>query len=112
VSLASELGDDDVANVTADAEKLLVESVPDRHTPDDAFALERKQECRWNKIRRDIHAAFPFLEHLKIASEGHSFLVIVEEIRGLRRGRAVRPQELALFVLSRPAKHHHLWLHS
>ena len=104
MSLAPEFGNDDVANVTTDSEKKVVERVPDRHTPEDSFAFEGKQECRWNVIRRKIHAARSFFEYFEIATEGHSLFVIVKEIRDFWCGRTMCPQEFAFFIPSRPAK--------
>src|SRR5262245_18539209 len=104
VPLAPEFGNDDVSNVTANSEEKVVEQVPDGHTPDDSFAFEGKQECRWNVIRRKIHAALSFFEYFEIATEEHSLFVIVEEIRDFWRGRTMCPQEFAFFIRSRPAK--------
>ena len=109
MSLSPEFGNDDVPDVTAYPLEKVVEHVTYRHAPDDSFTVESKQECRWNMIRRKIHASLPLFEYFEIATKKHSLFVVVKEVRHFWCGRTVCPYELAFFVLSRPAKHKHLW---
>ncbi len=60
-------------------------------------------------IRWEIHASFLLREHVEIAGKGHLFLVVVKEVRNLRRCRAVSAHELGFLVQSRPAKHQGVW---
>jgi len=71
--------------------------------------MKSKEKRRGNVIRRELHASFLLPEHRKVATEGHPFLVVVEEVRNFWGGRAMGAHELVFFVLSRPSKHQHLW---
>ena len=59
----------------------------------------------WAMCRARRRIAVLLVEHLEVATEGHPFLVIMEEVRDFRRGRAMCPHELVFLVLSRPATH-------
>lgn len=63
------------SNVTAYTLEPLVEYVTYRHPPDDSFAGEGEQECRWNVIRRKIHALLPLFKYLQIPTERHSLSI-------------------------------------
>jgi hypothetical protein len=113
MALSPKFRNDDVADMPAYAQEKVVQRVPYRHPSDDPPAREGKEKRRWNVLRREIHASFLLSEHLEVATEGHPFLVVVEEVRNFWGGRAVRAHELVLFVLSRPSNHQglrHDWL--
>jgi hypothetical protein len=52
-------------------------------------------------VRRKIYTPLLLREHLKIAAEGHTFFVIMKEVRDFWRGGPVRAQKLLLLILSR-----------
>src|SRR4051812_15766452 len=108
VSLSPEFWNDDVPDMTADALEHVGEHVTYRHTPDDSFTVEGKQECRWDVIQRKVHAPLPLFEYFEIVTESHAFFVIVKEVRHLGCRRMVRPQELVFLLDAWPAKHQHL----
>ena len=60
-------------------------------------------------IRWKIHTSLPLVEYFEITTEAHSLFVVVKEIRNFRCGRMVRAHDLVFFVVSRPAKHEHMW---
>src|SRR5262249_45628037 len=109
VSLSSEFGNHDIADVTAYAVEKVVEHMTNRHAPDDSFAVKGKEECGWNVIRRKIHAPLPLFEDFEVATEGHPLFVIVKEIRYIRCRRMVCPHELVCFLDPWQAKHQRLW---
>ncbi len=57
--------------------------MPDRHTSDDSFVLEGKQEGRWHVARREVDAALPLFEYFEVAIEGHAVFVVMQEVRDL-----------------------------
>jgi hypothetical protein len=86
------------------AEQNIVQLVSDRHSPDNSFVLESEEKRRRHVIGREIHTSFPLMKHLEVPTERHPFLVMVQELRDFRCGRAVSAHELLFLILSRQPK--------
>ena len=105
VALSSELRDHGIADMPADAQEELIQFMADGHPPHDSRSRKRKQECRRNVIRRKILTSRVLCQHLKIACERHALLVIVQEIRDVRRRGSVSAQEFLFLVFPRQSEH-------
>src|SRR5262245_37439438 len=73
----------DIADVSTDTIKKVIQRVPNRSAPDNVGTDERKQKRCRDMVRREVDALLLFGEHLEIPTKGHPVLIVVKEGRDL-----------------------------